>query len=278
MGFMETGMITKFEEGIEGTADKVKSLGLNNIQYLYLSGDGRTSRDVDEIKRSFGSKGIRITAVFCTYKDMDYSTIPRSIQTGGIVPIRYREERVEETKRIADLAKAIGATAVALHYGALPEDRSDSAHWSLVEVTRGICDYCQALGLTLNLETGEDKSDTLLGFIEDVKRPNLGINFDPANMILYGKGDPIQALQEVGDHVLSCHCKDATWSKRPGFDWGEEVPLGKGEVDVEAFIRALHKFGYTGPLTIERETKGEAQVQDVRMAKDLLETIKAKLR
>ena len=117
----------------------------------------------------------------------------------------------------------------------------------------------------------------LLRFINDVGRDNLGINFDPANMILYGAGEPIAALQKAGKYVKSCHCKDARASKSPGVEWGVETPLGEGEVGIETFVCTLVSFGYDGALTIEREISGERQVADIQKAIALLTAIKAKL-
>ena len=274
---MEIGLITTFEEGIEATARKVNSLGIGSIQYLYLPEDGRSKADINRINTVLGLAGIRVSGLFCTFAEMDYSTIPKSVETGGLVPLRYRKERFAETMKLCDLAQEIGASAVILHYGALPEDQASHDYPDLIDVTQQLCDHCREMRLTLNLETGEDTSETLLTFIRDVDRPNLGINFDPANMILYGTGNPIEALQQVGSYVLSCHCKDAVWSSSPGIEWGEEVTLGTGEVDIERFIRTLHRIDYRGPLTIEREIHGEKQIGQIRLAKSLLENIKAGL-
>ena len=126
-------------------------------------------------------------------------------------------------------------------------------------VTREVCDHCQQNGQKLHLETGQETADALLQFISDVHRDNLFINFDPANMILYGSGEPIAALQKVGRYVRSVHCKDAKWAARPGKEWGQEVPLGQGDVGIENFLRTLKEIGYTGPLTIEREIPAGAR-------------------
>src|SRR5262249_8966735 len=115
------------------------------------------------------------------------------------------------------------------------------------------CDYCREMGQSLHLETGQEPADALLSFIQAVDRDNLFINFDPANMILYGSGDPIAALKSLGSYVRSVHCKDAKWASRPRIDWGQETPLGEGDVGIEAFLRALDEIGYSGPLTIECE-------------------------
>ena len=116
---------------------------------------------------------------------------------------------------------------------------------------------------------------TLLRFIGDVGRDNIAINFDPANMILYGAGEPIAALKAAGSYVKSMHCKDATWAANPGQEWGEETPLGQGDVGMENFVRTLKEIGYEGPLTIEREISGDQQKKDIAQAVKLLEQLRA---
>ena len=117
----------------------------------------------------------------------------------------------------------------------------------------------------------------LLDFFEDTGRDNLRVNFDPANMILYGSGEPIAALKLAGRYVRSVHCKDAKWAARPGEEWGEETPLGAGDVGLENYLRTLHEVGYTGPLTIEREVSGERQLADIGAAVKLLEGLRSKI-
>ena len=131
----------------------------------------------------------------------------------------------------------------------------------------------------MHLETGQEPADALLRFIADVERDNLFINFDPANMILYGSGEPIEALEKVGRYVHSVHCKDATWAKHPGQEWGSEVPLGEGDVGMERYLRTLDKLGYTGPLTIEREIPQDParQKAEIGRALALLKELKAKI-
>jgi sugar phosphate isomerase/epimerase len=146
-------------------------------------------------------------------------------------------------------------------------------------VTRGVCDHLAKNGQALHLETGQEPADVLLAFLKDVERGNLFVNFDPANMILYGCGEPIPALRTLGDYVRSIHCKDATWSDRPGETWGAEVPLGKGAVDFEAYLRTLAEVGYDGPLTIEREIPQEPERQkaEIATAVELLQTLRRKI-
>jgi sugar phosphate isomerase/epimerase len=144
---------------------------------------------------------------------------------------------------------------------------------------REVCDHAQGNGQNVHLETGQESADGLLQFIADVERDNLFVNFDPANMILYGTGEPIEALKKVGAFVRSVHCKDGTWADNPGQEWGAEVPLGDGDVGMETYLRTLDDLGYTGPLTIEREIaqEPERQKEEIGAAVRLLTELKEKI-
>jgi sugar phosphate isomerase/epimerase len=148
-----------------------------------------------------------------------------------------------------------------------------------VQTAREACDYLAANGQALHLETGQEPADVLLRFLQDVERDNLFVNFDPANMILYGVGEPLPALRTLGKFVRSIHCKDATWSDRPGETWGREVPLGQGDVDMAAYLRTLDEIGYDGPLTIEREIPQEParQKAEIAAAVGVLERLRGEL-
>jgi sugar phosphate isomerase/epimerase len=182
-------------------------------------------------------------------------------------------------KEIADFARLLGVDVVALHVGAVPEDPSEPLYAEVVAVTREVCDHCLSNDQRLHLETGQESAEALLRFIADVDRPNLFINFDPANMILYGSGEPIEALRNVGHLVRSVHCKDAKWAANPGKEWGAEMPLGQGDVGMESFLRTLAELGYDGPLTIEREIPQEPERQKAEIGQGvrLLEELKAKI-
>ena len=148
-------------------------------------------------------------------------------------------------------------------------------------MTRDLLDHIKANGQNLHLETGQESADHLLHFISDVQRDNLFINFDPANMILYGTGEPIAALKQVGHLVRSIHCKDAKWApvEVRGTGWGQEVPLGDGDVGMENYLRTLLTIGYTGPLTIEREIPQDPvrQKADIGQAVKILTTLREKI-
>jgi sugar phosphate isomerase/epimerase len=182
-------------------------------------------------------------------------------------------------KEISDFTRLLDVGVTALHLGFVPHDSRDPLYGQIVDVTRDVCDHCGGNGQNLHLETGQETADSLLQFIGDVGRDNLFINFDPANMILYGTGEPIAALKKVGAYVRSVHCKDAKWAARPGKEWGAEVPLGDGDVGMENYLRTLKEIGYTGPLTIEREIPQdpERQKSEIGHAIRLLSQLRAKI-
>jgi sugar phosphate isomerase/epimerase len=170
---------------------------------------------------------------------------------------------------------------VALHIGFIPAGSKGDDYKELLHCTRDLLDHVAGNGQHLNLETGQESADHLLEFIHDVARDNLFVNFDPANMILYGSGEPIAALKKVGKYVRSVHCKDGKWAPegKRGKEWGTEVPLGAGDVGMDNFLRTLKEIGYTGPLTIEREIPHdrERQKADIGMAVKLLTDLRKKI-
>jgi sugar phosphate isomerase/epimerase len=186
-----------------------------------------------------------------------------------------RAERVARTKAVSDVARGLGIESVMCHIGFVPEDPEEALYAEVRDVARDLCDHCGKNGQSFTLETGQEPAQVLLRFIEDVDRPNLRINFDPANMILYGTGDPIEALDVLAKRVLSVHCKDGDWPPRDEpLALGKERPLGEGSVDMPRFIEKLKEIGYRGVLTIEREgVDEERQAGDIRKAVALLKKL-----
>jgi L-ribulose-5-phosphate 3-epimerase len=207
-----------------------------------------------------------ITTAVCSYVGEDYSDVETVRQTVGLVPQSTRTERVARTKQVADIAAPLGITSLACHIGFVPEDRRSADYQESCAMVADICDHLGASGQNFTLETGQEPADALLAFIDDVGRSNLKINFDPANLVLYGMGDPISALHTVGARVVSVHCKDGVRPDQPG-SLGRERRLGSGEVDYPAFLQALKQIGYKGILSIEREEPDiQRREEDVRHA------------
>lgn len=252
----------------------VKNLGVSCGQLgVHAEADlGEASRQA--WKEALDAEGVTVATVFPGYKGESYASIPIVQETVGFVPRQTRQEREERTYAASDFAKALGVPGLATHIGFVPEESSDPDYSAVRDIVRRVCDYCQKNGQTFALETGQESAAALKHFIADVDRPNLGINFDPANMILYGSGQPLEALEAVKDWLITVHCKDAKWSTEEG-QWGTETPLGKGDVGMDRFVAKLKEFGYSGPLTIEREIVGEQQQEDIREAIALLERLRA---
>jgi sugar phosphate isomerase/epimerase len=269
------GVFTSIGAGLGASLEAVKELGVPTVQLHAPPPEMRTPERAEEIRRQFEEANIRITVVFCGFPGESYADIPTVRRTVGLVPRETRAERLQQAKEVSDFARHLGVSAIALHMGFIPEDTSDPLFQEVVEVTRELCDYAHQNGQRVHLETGQESAEGLLQFIRAVNRLNIGVNFDPANMILYGSGNPIEALTKVGHLVRSVHCKDAKWADRPGEEWGEEVPLGEGEVNIELYLRTLKLLGYVGPLTIEREITGEQQKRDIAAAVQLLERLRA---
>ncbi len=273
------GVFASIDAGLGVRLEVVRDLGVPTIQLHAPSRATRTKRQATEFLTRLDDFGIRITAVFGGFEGESYADIPTVARTVGLVPPATRAARLAEMKEISDFARILGVAAVGLHIGFVPHDPADPLHREVVAVARELCNHCRANEQNLHLETGQETADVLVDFLGEVGRDNLFVNFDPANMILYGCGEPIAALRKVGRWVRSVHCKDAKWSARPGVDWGVETPLGEGEVGMENFLRTLGQFGYAGPLTIEREIPQDParQKEEIGRGIRLLDQLKAKI-
>jgi len=273
------GVFASIDAGLGVKLEIASELGVPTIHLHAPAQETRTPENAEKFLARLKELGLTITVVFCGFEGESYADIPTVVKTIGLVPAESRAARTRETKEIADFAKLLGVDTVAMHLGFVPHDKSDPLFGEVVTVTREICDHCKANGQRFHLETGQETADALLQFIEAVDRDNLFVNFDPANIILYGVGQPIEALKKVGKHVRSVHCKDAKWAAKPGEEWGAEVPLGTGDVGMEDFIRTLKEIGYEGPLTIEREIPEdpERQKAEIGQAVELLDELKAKI-
>ena len=275
------GVFTSVDAGLGVHLDVAQELNIPSVQIHAPHQDTRTEQAAKDFLGKCSDAGITLTAVFGGFEGESYADIATTARTVGLVPEETRAARVQEMKEISDFTTLLGCDTVALHIGFVPEDRSGGSYQGLIAVTRDLLDHVSGNGQRLNLETGQESADHLLDFISDVERDNLFINFDPANMILYGTGDPIEALKKVGHLVRSIHCKDATWAAEDvrGTEWGEEVPLGEGDVGMETYLRTLKELGYDGPLTIEREIAHdrERQKADIGQAVGLLEELREKI-
>jgi sugar phosphate isomerase/epimerase len=273
------GVFTSIDAGLGVKLEVAHELGVPTIQIHAPHAQTRTKANAEKFLARLKELGITLSAVFGGFEGESYADIPTVVNSVGLVPRATRAARLKEMKEIADFARQLNCDVVALHLGFVPHDKSDPLYNEVVAVTRELCDHCKINGQNVHLETGQETAEGLLQFIMDTETQNLFINFDPANMILYGTGEPIAALERVGQFVRSVHCKDGKWAKNPGKEWGQEVPLGEGDVNIERYLRTLDSIGYSGPLTIEREIPQEParQKAEIGHAVRLLSDLKAKI-
>lgn len=249
---LEPGMV--FWAGRD-SLDEVRGLGVRCGQLVTPGGMPLGS----DVAAQWKADDFTVVTVFAAYEGEDYADIPTVQRTVGFVPPATRAAREQRTYEVSDLARAMGVGSIACHIGCVPEDSSDANYIGVRDLVRRICDYAAKAGQTFALETGQEPAAVLLRFLQDVDRPNLRINFDPANMVLYGSGDPIEALRAVGPLVVSVHAKDGDWPPQAPGALGTERPLGQGAVGMERFVRTLREIGYSGPLNVEREIEDQQQ-------------------
>jgi len=252
--------------------EKVASFGMSTCQMSVPPGEWWSKERIELIRRTAEEKEIKITSLICGFGGESYRDIPTIKRTVGLLNPATRGKRVLKVLSYSDFALELEVEIIQAHIGFIPENTSDSNYKELVMALQRIADYCKENNQSFTLETGQEKALVLSKFIEDVNRLNLGVNFDPANMLVYDTDDPIKALDILGKYVIGVHCKDGKRPERKG-ELGKEYPLGEGDVGIEKFIDKLRKIGYTGHLTIEREISGEKQIRDILKAKELLQKL-----
>jgi len=216
----------------------------------------------------FAAQGIEIVSGMFGTIGEDYSSLDAIKETGGVVPDKHWDANWANIQAVAGIAAGLDLKIVTFHAGFLPHEESDPGFAKLLGRITEIADVFDANDIDLGFETGQETADTLRLFLEKLNRPSVGVNFDPANMILYGKGDPIDALETLAPFLKQCHIKDATMTRDPG-TWGMEVTVGTGEVDWPAFFSTLAKVDFRGHCCIEREAD-EQRVTDIRTAREFV--------
>ncbi|HZD49578.1 MAG TPA: sugar phosphate isomerase/epimerase family protein [Silvibacterium sp.] len=270
---MALGLMIQPASGAEAAIARVKELGLPTC---FLSLDGYIGKFnpslADEMRGLLDKYGVTATSVEVVGPGRlvwDFLDGPSTI---GLVPPATRAARMDALKQTSDFAKLLGIPRVQTHCGFIPENPRDPLYGEVVEAIRAVADHCKANGQDFLMETGQETPTTMKRAIEDVNRPNLGVGLDTANLILYGKANPVDAVEIIGRHVKSVHAKDGKWPTDP-MKLGEEVLIGTGDVDFLKVFSKLHQLGYSGAITIEREISGPQQIEDVRKEKTYLEGI-----
>jgi len=250
--------------------EHLRAIGLSRVQ-LALDPLRENPAVWGETAALFKQAGITIVSGMFGTVGEDYTSLESIRRTGGLVPDDTWDENWENVQATAVLAHQLGLKLVTFHAGFLPHEESDPEFEKLQHRIRLVADVFAAKGIDLAFETGQEEADTLKLFLEKLGRVNVGVNFDPANMILYDKGNPIAALRTLASWVKQCHIKDANRTQTPG-TWGEEVPSGTGQVDWKQFFAVLREIGFTGHCCIEREA-GTQRVADIITARKMVEAV-----
>ena len=251
--------------------DLIRKIGETGIKRIQLALDPlrEDPRAWGDAPTALRQAGIEIVSGMFGCVGEDYTTLDTIRVTGGIAPDATWEQNRKNIQASARIAVSLGLKLVTFHAGFIPHDQADPGFAKMVQRLAEAADIFAAEGLSLGLETGQETAKDLLVVLKALNKSNVGVNFDPANMILYAKGNPIEALRTLGPWIRQVHIKDATLTKTPG-TWGAEVPVGTGEVDWKAFFGALQELNFQGNFVIEREA-GTQRVVDIRRAREVVE-------
>ncbi len=271
---MRIGLLVSFHgiEGVEKGFADLESYGFDNCQLCCWQPELWTDENADAVKASAARHGVTISAFWCGWEGPAVWNFYDGPLTLGLLPEEYRAMRVQNLCDGADFAKKLGVTDVITHMGFIPENPNDPAFEPMCDAIRTVALHCRDNGQYLLFETGQETPVAMLRCFETVGTGNLGVNLDTANLILYGKANPIDALDVFGRYVRNLHMKDGLYPEN-GHDLGHETPLGEGKVDFPRLLRGLKKLGYDSWLTIEREISGPQQIADIKAAKIYLEEI-----
>ena len=266
---MRLGLIIGIGNNPDAALAKVHDLGIPTAQIYSEDFSGEL---IPKLRTALEKYKIEATSLVVGGPGREVWDFYEGPQTIGLVPRGTREARASQIRKASAFAKECGIAAVQTHCGFLSEDPNDAVYKETVAVLRELATLCKANGQNFRYETGQETPITLVRTIQDVGLDNQGVNFDLANLILYGKANPVDAIETLTPYVQGIHAKDGLWPTNPK-ELGKEVPIGKGKVDFPRIITRLKELKYQGAVTIEREISGPQQMEDVRAAKIFLEKL-----
>lgn len=266
---LRLGLIVSVQEDADKALKLVHDLGIPTCQ---ASTDDFSDRVYTTLKDAIEKYDIEVTAINSSGGPPNVYDFYQGPLTIGVVPRKYRQQRIDNFRRASDFAKRLGVPAFHTHYGFIPENPNDPEYPGVVEALRQVATHLKGNGQMMLYETGQETPITMLRAITDVGLDNQFVNLDTANLILYGKGNPLDALDVVGKLVRGVHAKDGLFPIDPK-KLGEEVPIGQGKANFPRLIPRLKQMGYTGALTIEREISGPKQLEDLKKEKAYLEKL-----
>jgi sugar phosphate isomerase/epimerase len=266
---MRLGIITGLSKDPDATIKRVHDFGFTTCQLGIGAFDDAL---VAKLRDALAKYKIEVTSAVAGGPGPEIYDFYQGPMTIGLVPRQTRAARIERIKQVSDFSKKAGIPGVQSHCGFIPENPNDPLYGEAVKAIRTVAEYCKQNGQTFRCETGQETPITLLRAIKDVGLDNVGVNFDAANLILYGKANPVDAVELLGPHIMGIHAKDGLYPTDTK-ELGKEVPIGKGKVNFPVLIERLKKAGYQNAVTIEREIEGAAQTKDIQEAKAYLEKL-----
>jgi L-ribulose-5-phosphate 3-epimerase len=263
------GLILGISPNPDAAIQRVQELGLPTCQVVVASTSDAT---VTQLRAALERYKVEATSAVVTGPGREIYDFYQGPETIGLVPRATRAVRIARMKEVADFAQKTGIPAVQGHCGFIPENPNDALYKEAVDAIREVALYCKSKGLQFRCETGQETPITLVRAIRDVGVDNVGVNFDAANLIMYGKANPADAVPLLGPYIQGVHVKDGGYPTDPR-KLGLEVPIPNGQANWRLLIRRLHEVNYAGPLTIEREISGEKQTEDVLRSIDYLNEV-----
>jgi sugar phosphate isomerase/epimerase len=249
---------------VSGVAKAMQEL---NLEHVHLGIRAAVEEEGSDVLDAIKAQNWTITSTMIDFPQEDYSTLDSIKVTGGVVPDEHWPRNRDLFVGAAKVTAELGIQYLSMHAGFV--DESDPAYAAKVhDRIRALADAARDHGLVLLLETGQETAKELKQFLEKLDHEAVAVNFDPANIILYDKGDPIEAVRVLAPWIRHLHVKDATRTRQPG-TWGAEVPWGDGEVGVERFLAVLDEVGFEGAMAIEREA-GDNRLGDIKLAVERL--------
>lgn len=266
---MRLGVIIGISPDPDAAIRRVHELGFPTCQVSVGATDDATLAKLRDALRRYSVEATSAVAGGPGHEIYNFYDGPLTI---GLVPRETRAARIAHMKAISDFARKAGIPAVQGHGGFIPENPNDALYKEVIEAMREVAAYCKTNGQSLRCETGQETPITLVRAIRDVGTGNVGVNFDAANLVMYGKANPVDAVATLAPYIQGVHAKDGMYPTDTK-QLGAEVPIGQGVVNWPALIPKLKAAGYTNPLTIEREIRGEKQTADLLAAKAYLEKL-----
>ncbi len=271
-GKLRIGVFVSLTDNVREEIKKVHDFGLDSCQLGCWDTSAYKDDKVRTIKQAMQDYGVEVTSLWAGYPGEAAWNFQMGPQTIGFVPPETREIRVQALIAGAEFAAKLGVPTVTTHAGFIPENPKDPLYEGTIDALRRIAQKCKDLGLALCFETGQETPITLLRAMKDIGTDHLGVNLDPAHLLMYGKANPVDALDILGPYIKGVHAKDGEYPTDPDH-LGVEKPLGEGRVGFPELVAKLKSYGYSGALTIEREIAGDQQIKDIQKAIEVLKPL-----